>query len=201
MGVELAVPLLLLLAFFVLILLGFVHLSFNLKTGQKFAVLVFSRFFRAAAGLLHFKIRNRKQLTGWIKKTVKAFHRALQPFLEQRGILGISILSLAFHHFLGAMSFYFMLLAFGIQVPVAIAAMIFVITTLVSLLSFLPGGLFVYELASISLLSLVGASGTTAAFVLALGAFRLVEYWLVLFVGGFLALNFSFERLVGKTGF
>lgn len=146
---------------------------------------LFSRFFR--------KKRTRQEITNFVYKNVEDFHGAICPFLAHKKVLFVSFMLLAFHHFFVALSFFFVLQSFGMSISLDIAFFTFFAISLISLISFIPGGLGIYEAASISLLTLQG--GLVVA-TLATSLFRIIEYWFTIFIGGILALHAGLERIL-----
>mgnify|MGYP001560338196 FL=1 len=99
---------------------------------------------------------------------------------------------MSIHHFMFASSFYFVILAFGGNISFILAAGIFITVSLVSLLSLIPGQLGIYEVLSISFLTLtVGlVNGTLVTSVV-----RLIQYWSIIFIGGFFAIQLGLETI------
>ncbi|MBI4214471.1 flippase-like domain-containing protein [archaeon] len=135
------------------------------------------------------------RLLKWAENTVDSFSHSFDTFLHAKKLVFASCCFMVLHHLFLAFSFFFILSAFRIAVPPANAMAIYMFISLVSLLSFVPGQLGVFEITAFILVSL--AAGTNAAtVVLAIAVFRLIQYWSVIFAGGFFALKLELERLV-----
>ncbi|MBI1973193.1 flippase-like domain-containing protein [Candidatus Micrarchaeota archaeon] len=186
---------------FMLLLIGFgfllwfvVHLALAPRLCKRIACGAVSRLFPAVSLLSGGKLRKR-QLLAWVGSTVDAFSKSFSVFLHQRGLVWASCGLMVFHHFFIALSFFFVLAAFGVPLSPTLAMAIYMFISLVSLLSFVPGQLGVYEVTGVILVTLAG--GTQAGLVaLAIGVVRLIHYWAVIFVGGFFALKLGMEKLV-----
>lgn len=180
-------PFLLFCSFLVL----FVYLTLNVSRCKKVLKEILNRLTFLFSAITK-KRTTKQEINAFVYKTVEEFHGAIYPFLSRKKILSVSFLLLSFHHFFVALSFFFVLQAFGMNIPLDIAFFTFLAISLVSLVSFLPGGLGVYEATSISLLTV--QSGLLIA-TLATSMFRILEYWITIFSGGILALHAGLEEV------
>lgn len=139
-----------------------------------------------------YKHLSRHETHAFLVSTVRRFHDSICPFLEKHWLLLVSFAFLFVHHFLGAYAFFLVLQAFHVNISMLMAFFIFLTVSLVSLITFVPGGLGVYEAVSITLLSIPG--GPVLA-VVATSVFRLIEYWFIVFTGGLAAVKIGLETL------
>jgi uncharacterized protein (TIRG00374 family) len=143
--------------------------------------------------LLRLKVKDGKKTRRWVCSTIRSFHSSMEPFIHSKRTIALSCVLMTLHHFLGALAFWFMVLAFNVWLPMEMALLIIVMTVLVSLMSLLPGGLGPFEIVSISLLSL---SAGLASGALIGSVFRLMQYWSIVFSGGLMALETSLEEIM-----
>ncbi len=122
-----------------------------------------------------------------------SFKGSAKPFLHRKKTLIISSFIMLAHHALVALTFYFTARGLGIETHISILFLFFVISLLLAWVSFIPGGLGVFEVSSISLISTTVASSTA---ILAIGVFRLIHYWSETFIGAFLAIEYEIEDIV-----
>ncbi len=187
----------LLLIMFIICLVVIIYLIIDLKMCRKM-VSIGARWSTKLIYIITKKEDfNPTEFAKWADRTVVKFHTSVMPFLKEKTILFNGLL-MSFQHFSVAFSFYMVTLAFGISMPVHSILLIYLAVTLLSLLSFLPGGLGVFEIATITLTSIgAGIVGGT----IITGVFRLISYWLIMFIGGFLALHMGIEKLIEKEDF
>ncbi len=145
----------------------------------------FKRFKHLESKILH-----------WSTKTINSFNKIFLKYFKNRMPVFISGLIMLIHHFFVSVSFYYVVLAFGSNSNYGPIAGIFIFTALVSLLSFIPGQLGIYELFTISLLSLSIGIVDSA---LVTNVVRLIQYWSVVFIGGFFALKLGLESIRSRS--
>jgi uncharacterized protein (TIRG00374 family) len=187
---ELMVAVTFFLIIFSAILGVIVYLAIDLKACEKF-ILVFSGKIFAIATIFT-KKRFDERGKQWIIKVIREFHHSIASFAVRKWVIVFSCANLAFHHFLAALSLFFVVLAFNVYLPFELVALLLVLTVLSSMLTFLPGGIGAFEIVGITLLSFE-TSVITATLIL--GVYRLIQYWFVVFAGGFLALGEGLETL------
>jgi uncharacterized protein (TIRG00374 family) len=188
----LAIALGVLLAIFTVILIVIVYLTVDVGACERAVSGVAVVLFRFFSRLLRLRVRDHKRTRALVCHLIRSFHSSMMPYMDEKRIIALSCIAMAAHHFLGALAFWFMALAFNVWMPLEMGLLIIVMTVLVSLISLMPGGLGPFEIVSISLLSLSAGivSGTLIGSV-----FRLMQYWAVVFSGGFLALETSLEEI------
>lgn len=190
-GTKMALVLLALLGIFASILGFVVYMALNPRACKRLIHWIMHRFFWLIRRFTH---RAERELLRWSSQRIDSFGRMIKTFGSKKRVLAVSTLIMVFHHTLIAFSFYLALLSAGIGVSAGIAALVFILTVLVSLISFIPGGLGVFEIAGTSLL---GLSAPLAAGALAITLVRLVQYWSVIFIGGFFAVKLGLEKIPG----
>ncbi|MFH0986794.1 MAG: lysylphosphatidylglycerol synthase transmembrane domain-containing protein [Candidatus Micrarchaeota archaeon] len=139
--------------------------------------------------------RNKKaRCIDFVDNSIDSFIKTFGFYTKNKMILVVSFLNILMHHFFFALSFYFVLLAFGIKVPLIYGIGLSITIGIFSMITFIPGQFGVYELVSISLLSFSGGLVDAAIITVIL---RLLHYWSLIIAGGFFAVKFGFEELMG----
>ena len=121
------------------------------------------------------------------KKTIKYAVDNLRSFAyvfrnqRKRGLVLFSSMMMFIHHLLVGISFFMVLVAFNVEVSLFYALGLFIIISMISLLSMIPGQFGIYELVAIPLVSL-NAGLVNGAVIIAV--VRLIHYWSIIFIGG-----------------
>jgi uncharacterized protein (TIRG00374 family) len=191
-SMSLAWLLVILLIIFSAILATLAYLAMDLIACEKFVSKFAMGIVSLARHFLHIRIKGERSFAAWIEKTICEFHSAMKPFRDRKSVLILSFTALTLYHFFGMLSFWLFLLAFGIQMSVAVAFLVSTLTILISLLTFTPGGLGTFEVAGISFVS---ASAGVVSGTIAISAYRLMQYWAIVFTGGFFAIKMGIESL------
>lgn len=126
-----------------------------------------------------------------------SFRESAKPFLRRKKVIVLSSLIMVLYHMLIGLTFYFVAVGLGIQTYASLLFLFFVVSLLISWISFVPGGIGVFEVSSVSLVSTI-ASPSLA--LMAVAIFRLIYYWFKVFLGGLLAIEYEVEGFVRSSG-
>ncbi|RLG21216.1 hypothetical protein DRN74_03030 [Candidatus Micrarchaeota archaeon] len=194
---TLLVIIMVLFALFAFSLLIIIYLIVDLNMCRKLVVKG-ARFAAKIAYYITKKENFKPELLGaWADKTVLNFHTSVIPLLHKKKII-VNGLLMSFQHFFVSMAFFMVMLASGIFIPVYTAMFIYLAVTMTSLLSLLPGGIGVFEIVSISFMSM-GAGLVDGTLFTTI--FRLISYWLIVFVGAIVTLKMGLETLIENEEF
>jgi uncharacterized protein (TIRG00374 family) len=188
---ELAIMLLIFLALFSFFLTMIVYFTLSPKKCTRMISGIVTRVYCLIAWATRTKTYERRTRR-LVKDIVNTFHKRISTYARSKKTIVVSCVNLFLHTTFWALSFYFMLLAFGIYIPIELGFAIFITVNLISLLSMVPGQLGIYEVIAATLLSF---STTPVNAVLVTSAIRLLHYWSVVFVGGFFAVKLGLETL------
>ena len=177
---------------FVIILIALVYISINAKLCEKLVVSVVRKIFKYVLRFSRLRRKEKKTIL-WVRQTIKSFSKVFKTYFKRKSVIYFSCLWMAFHHFLVASSFYFMIAAFGGDVSFVAAAGVFVTLSIITLLSMVPGQLGIYEVLAISILSSLSMGLVDSTLVINL--VRIVQYWSIVFIGGFFAIKLGLESL------
>jgi uncharacterized protein (TIRG00374 family) len=175
---------------FVIIFLLISYIAINAKSAKKiiFSIVKWAFKWRYMRKFRH----SEKRLLRWIDHTINNFNRVFLKYFKDRKPVFVAGLIMLLHHFFVSVSFYYVVLAFGADISYGPIAGIFIFIALVSLLSFIPGQLVIYEVFTISLLSLTIGVIDSA---LVTNVIRLIQYWSIVFIGGFFALKLGLRTV------
>lgn len=190
-GTKIALVLLALLGIFGLILAFIVYMAFSPSACKGLMSWLLGNFFWLIKRFTH---HTKAEVLRWASQRIDSFGKMIRIFGNKKKALALSTVIMVFHHSLAAFSFYLALLSAGIATSPGIAALVFMLTVLVSLISLVPGGLGIFEITGTGLMGLSAPLGASA---LGITLVRLVQYWSVVFVGGFFAVKLGLERIPG----
>lgn len=190
-SMETAILITVLLIPFLFFLILIIYLAVNPKVSERVIISLIKGFFKYVLRFSRFK-KKEARIIKQVRKTVKSFSKVFKTYFKQKFVLIFAIAVMILYQFFIALSFYFVVLAFGGEISFLVATGIFMIVTLVSLLSMVPGQLGIFEILSVSLLSLNMGVVNGALIV---SVVRLIQYWSIVFIGGFFALGYGLETI------
>lgn len=189
--IETAIMITVLLIPFLFFLILIIYLAVNPDVSERLVVKMVRGFFKYVLRFSRFK-KKEARIVEQVRGTVKSFSKVFKTYFKEKVVLIFAIAVMILYQFFVALSFYFVVLAFGGNISFLTSTGIFMIVTLVSLLSMVPGQLGIFEILSVSLLSLnIGVVNSA----LIISVVRLIQYWSVVFIGGFFALGYGLETV------
>ncbi|MFW5902788.1 MAG: lysylphosphatidylglycerol synthase transmembrane domain-containing protein, partial [archaeon] len=150
---------------------------------------------RIAKKLRFFDKISKKRL---IQKSINffnSFDKAITPYLSDKRRLFNSTIFMFLHHASTAAIFVFVVIGVGIRAPLSSIFFFLLVSRLVGWFSFMPGELGAFEVVSVILLSSVAPLSLS---VLAVGIYRLIQYWIPLFIGSLFVVDYEIGKLSKK---
>lgn len=146
--------------------------------------------------LRFFKEWSKEELIDRAMKEFDSFDKLVTPYLKEKKRLTVSSLYMFLHHLLTAGIFLFSVLGVGIDAPIPSILLFFIIARLIGLFSFMPGEIGAFEISSVVLVSTIAPLGLT---VLAVSIYRIIQYWIPIFIGSLFAVDYETKKLAQKT--
>jgi len=193
--IELAVILISFLMIFSLFLVIIIYLTLKPEACIRIVSGITTRIFSLIARVMHTQSHERKTKR-LVAEIVTSFHSRINSYANNKIVISASCITMFVHHLLYALSFYFILLAFGVAMPIELAFAIFITINLISLVSMVPGQIGIYEVLAATLLSF---STTPVSAVLITTVARLIHYWSIVFIGGFFAVKLGLETITPEV--
>ena len=179
---------------FLVILLSYV-IVYTEKARGLFKILI-SFGIGIAKKLNFFENVSEKRLIQKAMNFFNSFDKSVTPYLSDKKRLMSSIGFMFIHHISTAAIFIFVVMAVGIRVHLSLILFFFIVSRLIGWFSFMPGELGAFEVISVIMLSSVAPLSLS---LLAVGIYRLIQYWIPLFIGSLFVVDYEIDKLSKKT--